>query len=65
MALFSTDNIPHEPKDFFRWVIIFFIILWIVWFFTGGPQRAENKYKPYIVPLNEEDGGKVYSNKQQ
>ena len=45
------DHIPHEPAEFLKWIIGFFIVLWIIWFFTGGPERTENKYKPFIEPL--------------
>jgi len=29
--------------------IAFLIILWIIWFFTGGPARND-KEKPYVAP---------------
>jgi len=37
------------------------IILFAMWLFTGGPQRVENKYNPYIEPLVDPLGdGTVY-----
>ena len=32
-------------------LIVFLVILWLVWFFTGGPQRYDND-KPYVTPAN-------------
>jgi hypothetical protein len=29
--------------------ILILILLWIIWFFTGGPQRNDND-KPYVTP---------------
>ena len=35
-----------------KWVIYILIGLWLVWFFTGGPQRYEQSQNqtPFIQP---------------
>jgi len=38
-------------KDFFKWLIIIFIGLWIVWFFTGGPERQTSQGGTFIEPV--------------
>jgi len=38
-------------KDFFKWLIIIFVGLWIVWFFTGGPDRYTSKGGTFIEPI--------------
>ena len=40
-------------------LIFVLIILWIVWFFAGGPQRAGND-KPFIKPAAPIDTGEKY-----
>ncbi len=32
-----------------KWLIAFLVVLWIVWFFTGGPDRYL-KSKPFLKP---------------
>ena len=46
----------------------FFIILagvWVLWFFTGGPQRAAEQSKeapkPFLKPLEPLDSGQPYN----
>ena len=34
-----------------KWFIIIFIGLWLVWFFTGGPERKSSQGGTYIKPL--------------
>jgi hypothetical protein len=35
------------------------IILWFVWFFTGGPERSQNA-KPFINPPAPINNGQTY-----
>ena len=42
-----------------RGIIIILIVLWFVWFFTGGPQRLGND-KPFIKPAAPLDTGEKY-----
>ena len=40
--------------------IVFVIaLLWVIWFFTGGPQRTDND-KPFIKPPYPVDTGIKY-----
>jgi hypothetical protein len=52
-------EIPHEPEKLLKWLIGFFIFLWIVWFFTGGPERFD-KQKPFLKPPPPLDTGETY-----
>ena len=45
--------------DHLKGIIIILVILWFVWFFTGGPQRAGND-KPFIKPAAPIDTGEKY-----
>jgi hypothetical protein len=47
-----------EELDDIKWFLIIFAILWVVWFFTGGPARFENK--PFIKPAAPIDTGETY-----
>ncbi len=40
-------------------VVLVLVVLWFVWFFTGGPQRADND-KPFIKPAAPIDTGETY-----
>ncbi len=42
-----------------KWIIFILIVLWFVWFFTGGPERYE-KNKPFIEPADPISTGEVY-----
>ena len=33
-----------------NWVLFILVALWLVWFFTGGPQRYESRNGPFIKP---------------
>jgi hypothetical protein len=39
---------PNAKNELIGFVLIL-ILLWIVWFFTGGPSRSKNE-KPYVNP---------------
>lgn len=42
---------PHEPEKLWKWLIGFLVLLFIIWFFTGGPERAkEEKPGLFIEP---------------
>ena len=43
-----------------KWVLIIFAGLWILWFFTGGPERYENKYNPFVTPASPLDTNEIY-----
>ena len=40
-------------------IIFVLVILWFIWFFTGGPGRAGND-KPFIKPAAPVDTGEKY-----
>lgn len=37
--------------EVFKWLIIVFVGLWIVWFFTGGPERYTSRGGTFIKPV--------------
>ncbi len=49
-----------SPLGDLKWVLFILVILWFVWFFTGGPQRYESKKGIYIKPADPVDTGEVY-----
>jgi len=53
-------------KEFLKWLLMVFIGLWLVWFFTGGPQRDISKKGIFITPKITPSAmtqWKTYSNK--
>ena len=43
-----------------KWLILIMVILWIVWFLTGGPKRIEDLKGPFIKPAKPIDTGETY-----
>jgi hypothetical protein len=43
-----------------KWLIFALIVLWFVWFFTGGPQRYESQSGKFIKPPAPLNTGKPY-----
>jgi len=43
-----------------KWVVLIIILVWFVWFFTGGPQRDKAIKGPFIKPPRLLDTGRVY-----
>ncbi|MFA5934120.1 MAG: hypothetical protein WC795_02785 [Candidatus Paceibacterota bacterium] len=43
-----------------KWLIGILVILWFVWFFTGGPKRFEQNNKPFIKPPSPINSGERY-----
>lgn len=43
-----------------RYILFILLVIFGVWMFTGGPDRAENKFNPFIKPANPIDSGEVY-----
>jgi hypothetical protein len=46
-----------------KWLIIILVLLWVVWFMTGGPQRIESMKGFFIKPPSPIDTGQVYGPK--
>lgn len=44
------------------WFLLIIVGLWILWYFTGGPQRAErDAMNPYMKAPNPIDSGETYN----
>lgn len=43
------------------WFLGVMTFLWFIWFFTGGPERAQNA-KPFLKPPAPLDTGEQYGN---
>lgn len=44
------------------WFIGFIIVLWFLWFFTGGPQRYEERQSgKFIKPLQLDQPPETYN----
>jgi len=46
-----------------RGLILILILLWFIWFFTGGPQKYESKAGPFLKPPAPIDTGEIYGPK--
>lgn len=56
-------QIIKNKMDLLKWFIGIMILLWLVWFFTGGPARYEREHSgPYIKPAAPLDTGEKYGN---
>lgn len=42
-----------------RWLILILGLLWVMWFFTGGPSRSKDA-KPFLTPLAPLGSGQTY-----
>lgn len=50
----------RDPIDDVKWIAAIMILLWVVWFFTGGPARQSSQGGPYIKPPAPLDSGETY-----
>lgn len=50
----------RDPLDDVKWIIGIMILLWFVWFFTGGPARQASQGGPFIKPPSPLDSGETY-----
>jgi hypothetical protein len=41
-----------------KWFLFVLLVLWVIWFLTGGPARFENK--PFLKPAKPIDTGQPY-----
>lgn len=41
-----------SSTQFLKWLLIIFTALWIIWFFTGGPQRQTSQRGIFILPIS-------------
>lgn len=42
------------------WLIIVVLAIGVLWYFTGGPERANQNPKPFLKPLDPIDTGETY-----
>jgi len=54
------DKVPNDPIGLIKFIIGFGIIIYIFWLITGGPQRAEDRLKPFLKEPAPLDSGEVY-----
>ncbi|MBI5005090.1 MAG: hypothetical protein HZC03_00550 [Candidatus Lloydbacteria bacterium] len=50
----------RDPLDDVKWIIGIMILLWFVWFFTGGPARQTSQGGAFIKPPSPLDSGETY-----
>jgi hypothetical protein len=43
-----------------KWFIYAFVGLWLLWLFTGGPSRYENRTRPLLEQPAPIEGGRPY-----
>ncbi len=45
----------------FKWFLLIIVGLWVLWYYTGGPERAEQQgAKPFLKALEPLDSGEPY-----
>ena len=45
-----------------KWLLIILVVMWVIWFLTGGATKFESQ-KPFIKPAAPLDSGEVYGPK--
>lgn len=50
----------RDPLDDVKWIAAIMILLWFVWFFTGGPARQSSQGGLFIKPPAPLDSGETY-----
>lgn len=41
-------------------LVLVIVGLWVLWYFTGGPERAEQNAHPFVNPPAPLDNGQTY-----
>ena len=49
----------EDPIKHLKWFLLLILGLWLAWFLSGGPEKAQNE-KPFIKPLAPLDTGETY-----
>jgi hypothetical protein len=44
-----------------KWFLLLFFGLWVLWVLTGGPERVENRQRPFIEQPSPIEGGRTYT----
>jgi hypothetical protein len=53
-----------DPKKDLLWLIGLFIVVWFIWFVTGGPYNPSARKGPYLTPpTSESTTGEVYGSR--
>ncbi len=42
------------------WLILILVGFGVLWYFSGGPERAQQNNKPFLKPLEPIDSGETY-----
>jgi hypothetical protein len=51
-----------ESGNALLWFILIVVGIWVIWYFTGGPQRAAlQEGQPFMNPSQPVDNGNAYS----
>lgn len=46
------------------WTIFAFLVMFVIWYYTGGPSRTDND-KPFMKPLDPVGSGETYGPSQK
>jgi hypothetical protein len=52
--------VTRDPLDDVKWIAGIMLLLWFVWFFTGGPERQSSQGGLFIKPPSPLDSGETY-----
>lgn len=55
---------PSLIGTLFTYIVIPLLIMFALWYYTGGPDRAKNQ-KPFLKPLTPVDTGETYGPEDQ
>lgn len=45
-------NYQKGEMDFLMMILLFIVVIFIIWVYTGGPQKSDSKDKPFVNPYN-------------
>lgn len=54
------NSLPDEPLGIIKFILSFGIIVYFIWLFTGGMDRAENREDPFLREPAPLDSGETY-----
>lgn len=43
-------NYQRGEMDFLIMILLFVVVIFIIWVFTGGSQKSDSQDKPFIIP---------------
>ena len=57
----TKNYFQKDRGDALVWFIVIVAGLWVLWYFTGGPERAQNQSGAFLDPAPIGGTGKTYT----